>query len=106
MFSKLMLHFIQCVFEQQTKYQKCFVLQRCTLASSIVKMNFLMELISRKYLSSSGNWAFTLWKNKKHTLTEKIFRQINHSAISLVRTFCKKKIERADFRKFHTVALH
>ena len=51
----------------------------------------------------------TLWKYKKFTLTEKIFRQITYLVISLVklllsRNFCQKCM-RGNFRNFHTVPL-
>ena len=50
----------------------------------------------------------TVWKNKKFTITEKIFRQINYSAVSLVkpllsRNFCQKSVTAINFRNFHTV---
>ena len=49
----------------------------------------------------------TLWKLRKFTLTEKIFRQITYLVISLVKLllsqhFCQKSV-RVDFRNFHTV---
>ena len=50
----------------------------------------------------------TLWKLRKFTLTEKIFRQITYLVISLVklllsRNFCQKCV-RVNFRNFHTVS--
>ena len=49
----------------------------------------------------------TLWKLRKFTLTEKIFRQITYLVISLVklllsRNFCQKSM-RVYLRNFHTV---
>ena len=49
----------------------------------------------------------TLWKLRKFTLTEKIFRQITYLVISLVklllsRNFCQKSV-RENFCNFHTV---
>ena len=50
---------------------------------------------------------YTVWKNEKFSLTEKIFRQINSLVTSLVksllsRNFCQKSV-RENFRNFHTV---
>ena len=50
---------------------------------------------------------FTVWKNEKFTLIEKIFRQIPYLVLSLVKTllwrnFCQKSV-RVNFRNFHTV---
>ena len=55
-----------------------------------------------------SNWAFlTMLKNEKFTLTEKIFRQINSSVISFLRTFLSRnfciKSVRVNFGNFHTV---
>ena len=49
----------------------------------------------------------TLWKFRKFTLTEKIFREITYLVISLVklllsRNFCQKRV-RVNCRNFHTV---
>ena len=50
---------------------------------------------------------YTVWKNEKFGLTEKIFRQINSLVICLVKTllsrnFCQKSV-RLNFYDFHTV---
>ena len=56
----------------------------------------------------NGN-LLTVWKLRKFTLTEKIFRQITYLVMSLVkmllsRNFCQKRV-RVNFRNFHT-AVH
>ena len=48
-----------------------------------------------------------MWKNKKFTLTEKIFREINSLVTCLVkpllsRNFCQKSV-RENFPNFHSV---
>jgi len=53
------------------------------------------------------HYQFTLWKLRKFTLNEKIFRQITYLVISLVklilsRNFCQKCV-RMNFHYFHTV---
>ena len=56
---------------------------------------------------NSINFHSTLWKLRKLTLTEKIFRQITYLVIYLVklllsRNFCQKCV-RVNYRYFHTV---
>ena len=60
-----------------------------------------------RYRAVSKNKLFTVWKNRKFSLTDKNFRQINYLVISLVkplllRNFCEK-IVREYFCNFHTV---
>ena len=56
---------------------------------------------------SESHHTHSVWKNKKFSLTKKIFRQINSLVISLLKTllsqiFCQKSV-RENFRNFHTV---
>ena len=48
-----------------------------------------------------------MWKNKKFSLTEKIFREINYSLTPLVKTLVSRnfsqKCVRENSRNFHTV---
>ena len=47
--------------------------------------------------------CFTVWKNAKFSLTEKLFRQILYVAkVLLSRNFCQKGV-RVNFRDFHTL---
>ena len=57
------------------------------------------------------DFCFTLWKNKKLTLTEKIFRQINYLVISLeivntlvARNICQNRV-RENFWNIHIVKI-
>ena len=64
------------------------------------------ELFRKNYAKSMYSLN-TLWKLRKFTLTEKIFRQITYLVISLVklllsRNFCQKCV-RVNSRNFHTV---
>ena len=54
-------------------------------------------------------YSVTVWKNKKFSLNEKIFREISYLVTSLVkplfsRNFCQKSV-RENFRNFHTVSV-
>ena len=44
----------------------------------------------------------TVWKNEKFSLTEKIFRENNSLATSLVKTLLSRSVIE-NFRNFHTV---
>ena len=54
------------------------------------------------------NMHYTVWKIKKLSLSEQIFRDINALVTSFVKTlisrnFCKKKSVKVIFRNFYTV---